>query len=181
MMLSTAERTKPIVLPRRETSKPLRVCFVCTGNTCRSPMAAAVANSIAGELRAMLPETVRESVSPSVEAISAGLAAIEGEPIAQNAVAALEEAGIAPVPNHDYHTHTAHRLPPEVAEQCDMIVGLSGNHVMGLLMQFPGLAGRIVGMPREIPDPYGGDLDTYRKCLSEIISGVKALLFPTHE
>ena len=180
-MISTVERTEPIVSPRREASKPLRVCFVCTGNTCRSPMAAAVANSIAGELRSALPEVVRESVAPAVEAISAGLAANEGEPIAKNAVAALEEAGVTPIPDHDYRTHTAHRLPPEVAEQCDMIVGLSGSHVMGLLLQFPGLAGRIVGMPREIPDPYGGDLDAYRKCLSEIISGVKTLLFPTHE
>lgn len=177
-MLSTAERTEPKVI-LREGARPLRVCFVCTGNTCRSPMAAAVANSIANELRSALPETVRGSVAPSVEAISAGLAAIEGDPIAQNAVAALEEAGITPIPNHDYRTHTAHRLPPEVAEQCDMIVGLSGSHVMGLLMQFPGLAGRIVGMPHEIPDPYGGDLETYRKCLAQIISGVKTLLFPT--
>lgn len=162
-----------------EASRPLRVCFVCTGNTCRSPMAAAVANHLANELRNALPEQVRGSVSPSVEAISAGLAALEGDPITPNAVRALEEAGIQPIPDHDYRTHTAHRLPPEVAEQCDMIIGLSGSHVMGLMMQFPGLAGRIAGMPKEIPDPYGGDMDTYRKCLEEITAGVKALLFPT--
>ena len=164
----------------REVSRPLRVCFVCTGNTCRSPMAAAVANSMANEMRLALPESLRESVAPAVEAISAGLGAIEGDPISPLAVRALEEAGGTPVPDHDYRTHTAHRLPPEIAEQCDMIIGLSGSHVMGLLMQFPGLAGRIAGMPAEIPDPYGGDLDTYRKCLAEITAGVKALLFPAH-
>ena len=177
-MIPTVERTEQKVT-RSENNSPLRVCFVCTGNTCRSPMAAAVANSLANELRAALPESVRESVLPSVEAISAGLAANEGEPIAQNAVLALQEAGITPIPNHDYRTHTAHLLLPEIAMQCDRIIGLSGSHVMGLLMRFPELAGRIVGMPQEISDPYGGDLEIYRKCLAEITAGVKALLFPT--
>lgn len=177
-MLTAAETTER--KESREVSRPLRVCFVCTGNTCRSPMAAAVANSLADELRRALPEAVRESVSPTVEAISAGLAAQEGDPISRNAVAALEEAGVAPVPSHDYRTHVAHRLPREVAEQCDMIVGMSGSHVMGLMMQFPELAGRITGMPQEIPDPYGGDLAAYRRCLEAITAGVKTLLFPTH-
>ena len=163
----------------REISRPLRVCFVCTGNTCRSPMAAAVANSLANELRNALPEAVRDSASPAVEAISAGLAAIEGDPISPNALRALEEAGVTPVPNHDYRTHTAHRLSPEIAGQCDMIIGLSGSHVMGLMMQFPGLAGKITGMPKDISDPYGGDMETYRRCLSEITESVKTLLFPT--
>lgn len=167
----------------REVSRPLRVCFVCTGNTCRSPMAAAVANALAKQAadrtRAALPESLRESVTVPVEAISAGLAAVEGDPIAPNAVRALEEAGVEPVPDHDYRTHTAHTLPPDVAEQCDMIVGMSGSHVMGLVMRFPGLAGRVTGMPEEIPDPYGGDAETYRKCLAAITAGVKKLLFPT--
>ena len=162
----------------REEVHPLRVCFVCTGNTCRSPMAAAVANHLANAPRAALPESMRAHFLPVVEAISAGLAAAEGDPIAPFAVRALEEAGIDPVPAHDYRTHTAHTLPPDVAAQCDLIVGMSGSHVMGLMLRFPGSAGRIVGMPDEIPDPWGGDLETYRKCLAAITEGVKKLLFP---
>lgn len=170
---------KPLAAPARETeeARPLRVCFVCTGNTCRSPMAAAVANALAAELHAGLPEAIRERLPVSVEAISAGLAACEGEPIAQNAVRALEEAGVAPVSEHDYHAHVAHLLTPEVAAQCDRIVGLSGSHVLGLLMQYPQFAAKIIGMPKEISDPYGQDLSVYKTCLAEITEGVKTLLF----
>ena len=159
----------------------MRVCFVCTGNTCRSPMAAAVANALAAKQRENFPEAVRDCLSPSVEAISAGLAACEGEPIAKNAVAALEEANVAPVPEHDYRAHTAHMLTPEVAEACDLMVGLSGSHVMGLLMQYPQFAGKITGMPKEISDPWGQDLSVYKACLAEITEGVKALLFSSEK
>ena len=169
--------------PRTKTAapggeaRPLRVCFVCTGNTCRSPMAAAVANALAAEYKNNFPEAVRECLPLPVEAISAGLAACEGEPIAANAVLALEAANIPPVPAHDYHTHTAHMLSPELAAQCDLIVGLSGSHVMGLLMQYPQFAGKITGMPKEISDPWGQGLPVYQACLAEITEGVKALLF----
>ncbi len=174
---------KPLVKPAEaeEQARPLRVCFVCTGNTCRSPMAAAVVNALAAEFQKGLPEAVRDCLPLSVEAISAGLAACEGEPIAENAVRALEEAGVAPVPEHDYHTHVAHLLTPEVAEACDRIVGLSGSHVLGLLMQYPQFAGKITGMPKEISDPYGQDLTVYKTCLAEITEGVKTLLFPTEK
>ena len=177
--MPTLTEQKPIAQTAKseEIARPLRVCFVCTGNTCRSPMAAAVANALAAKQREELPEAVRACLPLAVEAISAGLAAFEGDPIAQNAVLALEEANIAPVPEHDYHTHTAHTLTPEVAAQCDRIVGLSGSHVMGLLMQYPQFAGKITGMPKEIPDPYGQDLSVYKTCLAEITEGVKTLLF----
>ena len=109
--------------------------------------------------------------------VSRSLAACEGEPIAKNAVLALEEAKVAAVPPHDYHTHVAHMLTPALAAQCDLIVGLSGSPVMGLLMQYPQFAGKIIGMPKEISDPYGQSLSVYQTCLAEITGGVKTLLF----
>ena len=147
-----------------------RVCFVCTGNTCRSPMAAAVANAMAAE----------ECSSRTLVAASAGLYAAFGEPIAQNAVMALERAEIKPVEGRDYHTHTAHTLTAEEAERYDLLIGLGGGHCMELLMRFPHLAQRIVGMPQPIADPYGGDIDTYAGCLEQIIDGVRTLLFSSH-
>lgn len=161
----------------RELSRPLRVCFVCTGNTCRSPMAAAVANHLAKLELDAYPEPARAAMTPRVEAISAGLAAHEGDPIAANARLALERAGIQPVPAQDYRDHTAHNLPPEIADQCDRIIGMTGEHVMGLLMRFPMYAGKIEGMPEPIPDPYGGDEETYRAALEAITRGVRKLLF----
>ena len=150
-----------------------RVCFVCTGNTCRSPMAAAVANAMAAQGAL--------TGAPTVEAMSAGLYAAEGEPIAQNAVLALEDANIVPVSGRDYHDHTAHTLTAEEAERFDLLIGLGGGHCMELLMRFPQVAQRIVGMPTPISDPYGGSLTVYRQCLEEITRGVRELLFSSHE
>lgn len=148
-----------------------RVCFVCTGNTCRSPMAEAVANALAKE------KTQGERTSANFTvALSRGLWANEGDPISPLAIQALEEAGIeAATP--DYHGHTAHNLTGEEAERFDLLVGMTAAHCMQLMMRFPDLAPRIVCMPREIPDPFGGDLGEYRDCLCKILEGVRALLY----
>ncbi len=147
-----------------DSPTPRRICFVCTGNTCRSPMAAAVVNAIA------------EREGLNCLAYSAGLYAAAGDPIAQNAVSALESAGVEPVAGADYHKHTAHTLTCEEAERYDLLVGMSAGHAMELLMRFPELASRIGCMTPEIPDPYGGDLSVYCECLSAIQKGVRALL-----
>ena len=166
-------------LPETEgtaSARVRRVCFVCTGNTCRSPMAEAVVNAWMEAERAALPETLRELILPRWEAVSAGLYACEGDPIAANAVAALEAAEIPAGGVRDYHRHTAHLLDAREAEECDLLVGMSAGHAMELLMRFPHLAQRIVCMPQEISDPYGGDLARYTACLGEIIEGVRLLL-----
>lgn len=148
-----------------------RICFVCTGNTCRSPMAQAVANTLAKERQAE-----ENAAFPLTIACSRGLWANENEPISPLAVEALEEAGVAAT-SPDYHAHTAHNLTGEEAERFDLLIGMTASHCMQLTMRFPALAPRIVCMPREIPDPFGGDLEDYRACLQEIRKGVEVLLF----
>ena len=164
-----------------DSDASLWVCFVCTGNTCRSPMAEAVANALSAETAkqaaAMLPESVRDCVHLPIEAVSAGLYPNIGEKIADNAVLALEQAGIEAVPQRDFHKHTAQPLTAELAEHCDLLIGMSGSHVIEMLMHFPQAAQKIICMPKEISDPYGGDSARYRACLQEIISGVRELLF----
>ena len=130
---------------REENDRPRRVCFVCTGNTCRSPMAAAVANALAAA-PAGLPEEARGA--PVLEAFSAGLAAAEGEPIAPNAVLALEAAGVPAVPGRDYHRHTAHTLCVEEAERYDLLLAVSRRHALELLLRCPHLAGRLEQLAR---------------------------------
>ena len=126
---------------------------------------------------AAIPERMRDCATLPVEAFSAGLFAREGDPIAENAVKALKAAGVAPVAAHDYRTHTAHTLTDAMATEYDLLVGMSGGHVIELMMRYPHLAGRIVCMPSPISDPFGGDEACYRACLSEIEAGVKKLLF----
>lgn len=185
----TAERTALLTdvnaqaqeLREENAEHPMRVCFICTGNTCRSPMAEAVANALAAEeaerLASTLPEGMRDCITPRLEACSAGLYPIEGDPIAHNAIAALEEAGVRAVPTRDYHGHLAAALTEQTVNACDLLVGMSGSHVMELLMRYPQAAQRIVCMPQSISDPFGGDLARYRACLAEITEGVRALLF----
>ncbi len=162
---------------RQEQEYPFRVCFVCTGNTCRSPMAEAVANALAAESLQAIPESMRDRAALPFEVFSAGLYANEGEPIAQNAVRALEAAEIPSVDGRDYHDHVARPLTDEMANACDLLVGMSGGHVMELMLRYPQLAKRVVCMPSPIPDPFGGDEACYRACLREIEAGVRQLLF----
>ena len=150
---------------------PLRVCFVCTGNTCRSPMAAAVANFLAR----------KQGEEASMVAVSAGLYAVEGDPISPRAVEALERAGIPWQSGVDYRAHRAHTLTEADLEATDLLVGISAGHCMELLLRFPQAATRITAMPEPIADPYGGDGDVYSACLAEIIRGVKDLLFSADE
>ena len=149
-----------------ERDAPRRICFVCTGNTCRSPMAEAVANAL-----------IKETGRTDLRAFSAGLFANDGEPIAPNAVLALEEAGVAAVKGRDYHRHVAHTLRAEEAEGFDLLVGMTDAHAMQMMMSFPEVAERITVMPIRIPDPWGGDASVYRASLSEITEAVRRLLF----
>ena len=142
-----------------------RICFVCTGNTCRSPMAEAVANAYA-----------KAQGRSDVRALSAGLYAYAGQPISPNAVAALEAAGVEAVHGRDYHRHVAHTLTAQEVKECDLLIGMTSEHAMELMMRFPDAADRIACMPRQISDPYGGDAERYRECLAEITACVRALL-----
>ena len=150
-----------------DTDPIFRVCFICTGNTCRSPMAAAVANAMAKQCAS----------SQKLEAFSAGLYANDGEPISLHAREALEAAGILPDPNRDYRKHRAHTLCEADVASADLLVGMSGSHCMELLMRYPEAAQKIAVMPKPISDPFGGDLAVYTQCLAEITEGVKTLLF----
>ena len=147
-----------------DTPKLLRVCFVCTGNTCRSPMAEALANALAKETGAQ------------IEAFSAGLYANEGEPISKNALLALEEEKIPEV--HPYHLHLSHTITEAEAAGYDRLIGITERHAMELFFRFPGLLQKITALPHDVTDPYGGDLATYRACLEQLRKEIAELLFP---
>lgn len=147
-LASLPEKTIDDILPR-ET-----VLFVCTGNTCRSPMAAALFNDRYAAL--------------TRRAVSAGLMA-DGSPISENAVRALENAGIpARKPDNDYLSHISRTVTPEMLERADIVVGITSSHAMQLMLRFPAYASKITVMPMDISDPYGGNLTRYEACLRDI-------------
>ncbi|MBQ3182995.1 MAG: hypothetical protein IJB57_04950 [Clostridia bacterium] len=145
------------LVPRKTT----KVCFVCTGNTCRSPMAAAVYNHL--------------NYGSDRYAVSMGLYAHTGMPISENAAKALEANGVICDRDNPYLDHKASSCNEDILCGCDYIVGISEAHTLELIARYPELASKIYSMPKGISDPWGGDLETYKACLCEITEGVKEL------
>ena len=136
-----------------------KILFVCTGNTCRSPMAAAALNDMA-RAHALLGSEGARTV-----AASAGLYATDGAPITKEAVEALLEAGVVSTPENDYQNHRAARVTEEMMATADEVVAISAAHAMELLMRYPAHAQKITTLGTDVPDPFGGGREVYRACL----------------
>lgn len=157
------------------TPAPRRILFVCTGNTCRSPMAAALLNDLAHprEICSAAGEVARSRYV----ACSAGLYANDGEPITPAAASALQEAGVVSRPDNDYLSHRARTVDAEMVAEADEIVGLTASHAMQLLLRFPEAASKIRTLPVDISDPFGGDAAAYRDCLSRLRYAIELAYF----
>ncbi len=125
-----------------------KILFVCTGNTCRSPMAEVIFNFDYAD-RGYIAE-------------SAGLCA-DGSPMSENALDALFEEGY-----RIKGVHPSRQLTKAMLEAADLVVGISSSHAMQIIMSNPEYAVKVYAMPFDITDPYGGSLETYKACLADI-------------
>lgn len=140
--------------------------FVCSGNTCRSPMAAAIGNA---EIAARLKIPFDELYAAPVRAISAGISARHGAPITAEAAAALNELNI-PVP-----AHTSTLLTPEMVDQAEMVFCMSKSHrdaVIGLLPLAESKT-HCLDPEGDIEDPIGASAEVYTRCAERIRSLVQ--------
>jgi len=137
----------------------MHVLFVCTGNTCRSPLAAVLLQR-ALEAR---------GVAGQVTVASAGTGAWDGAPASEGAYLVGIEQGV------DLSAHRARLLTRELVSEADLILVMSRHHAVRvaelggpdrvhLLGEF---AGR-TGTAAEVTDPFGGELDDYRLTLTEL-------------
>lgn len=133
------------------------ILFVCTGNTCRSPMAEGIFN-----------ELVRRWRIGDMRGISAGLAAFAGDPPAENAVRVMAEWKI------DISAHRSRPLTPQLLEEADAIVCMTPEHLEALRSVFS--EDRLFLLSHGVRDPYGGDLCTYRRCADQIFDGMQELI-----
>ena len=140
------------VRDERNTKKLL--VFVCTGNTCRSPMAEALA---------------RKLVPDDWEVLSAGLHASVGDPPTPEAVLAAAEL------RADILHHRVRSMTDALAFSATLLVGMTAAHAAELRVRFPFAADKVHVLGeygckpvRDIPDPFGGSLTDYRQCIRAI-------------
>ncbi len=130
-----------------------KLLFICTGNTCRSPMAEGLARKLFGDM---------------VQISSAGMAAWEGEEISVHALAVLKEQ------NLDLSKHCARKVTHELMADADWIIPMTLAQEESLKRLFPEYESktRSLGhwgdLKMDISDPWMGSVDVYRQTAEEI-------------
>jgi protein-tyrosine-phosphatase len=143
----------------------MHVLFVCTGNTCRSPMA-----------EALLRQALSNRGADRITVSSAGTGAWEGAPASEGAYLVGLEHGL------DLSSHRAQLLTRDMVKSADLILTMGGSH-RARVAELSGehkvhLLGEFVGREEgraEINDPFGSELTSYRATfeeLQELITGV---------
>jgi protein-tyrosine phosphatase len=145
----------------------LTILFVCTGNTCRSPMAAALCRKLLAD-RLGGEEGVQ---ARSIVVRSCGVFASEGVPASPEAVEVMSRRGA------DLTRHRSEPLTAEAIHQADYIFAMTQNHVHSVLSAVPSAADRCRRLcDGDVADPIGGSAETYSRCADEIEAGLQARL-----
>lgn len=132
----------------------LHIIFICTGNTCRSPMAKAVFAKRSEEL------------GISCAFSSAALGFLSNSGVSQNAVKVCNEVGL------DISEHRPRVFREHDVDVTDIYVVMTAAHAQTLLTVGVDV-NKIYILGGGIPDPYGSDMVTYRKCLKSIEDAIE--------
>jgi protein-tyrosine phosphatase len=145
-----------------QESSVCRVLFICTGNTCRSPLAEALFKKKLADRLGCAPEELPQR---GFQVVSAGLAAMRGGGAAEEAVAVAASYGA------NLNHHQSQPVTSELVAQADYHIVMTRGHFLALLDLFPdqGVQPRFLATGGEdIADPMGCDLEVYKECASKI-------------
>ncbi|MBQ7121642.1 MAG: low molecular weight phosphatase family protein [Clostridia bacterium] len=127
----------------------MNILFVCTGNTCRSPMA-----------EGLFKKILADKGAKNITCSSAGLFAMTGDEVTANSVKACERFAV------DISAHRARRITSYILDETDKFVCMTRDHAASLSMYVP--SDKVLVLGDGVPDPYGGDLETYIRCANSI-------------
>jgi protein-tyrosine-phosphatase len=143
----------------------MKILFVCSGNTCRSPLAEAIARRI-----------VADAGRADIEVSSAGTHAWVGSPASDGAVLVGMERGL------DLTGHRSRLLTRELLDANDLVLVMSTSHLARVRELSPRANVHLIGgfsTGREnhvVQDPFGGDLQAYRETVDDLEKELAGLL-----
>ena len=137
---------------------PAIILFVCTGNICRSPMAATL-------LRA---KVAAQGDSDKYQIESAGTWGVNGQPASPNAQLVMQKRGLS------LDGHIARTVSQDIINRADLIIVMTRSHRDALNAEFPGirrkvhLMSELFGLEYDISDPYGKSIEAYEICATDL-------------
>jgi tRNA threonylcarbamoyl adenosine modification protein (Sua5/YciO/YrdC/YwlC family) len=152
------------VVPERTLHRlsSMMILFVCTGNTCRSPMAEAICRDLAAKKIGCENGALEDH---GVLVMSAGIAAMMGGRASHESVYVMQQCGL------DLTNHETQPLTEPLVRHADVIFAMTHSHREAILAQWPSAAPRVKLLSRDgsdIFDPIGGPLERYESCAHQL-------------
>jgi protein-tyrosine phosphatase len=135
---------------------------VCTGNTCRSPMAEGILRQLLSERLNCAADEIEQR---GATVMSAGISAGPGGAAASQAIEVMSESGI------DLRTHSSQAVTPQIINFSDVILTMTNGHRAAIVNRWPHLEKKTFTVRRDngdISDPIGGPVEVYRQCAEQI-------------